>query len=259
MRQAKKIIVKIGTSVLMEPGGNVDMHILTGLAKSIAHLTMNRRQVALVSSGAVNVGSEHLKLSPRMVSVCAAAGQSLLTAVYVSVFSELRLRTGQILLTGEEFLNPQRHTSLRKTLQRMLEISVVPVINENDVVTHTLNSSQERPFSDNDMLASLIAHTIEADLLILLTDVDGLYTNHPDHIRATLISKVTGDGCLSGWGQGRNNRGRGGMQAKLRAAAHAVRGNKRIAVIANGRLPNVLDRLIAGHEIGTLVTDQEER
>lgn len=256
---ARSVVVKIGTRVLVRDDGNVAIEVLDDVAKSIADLCATGRQVLLVSSGAVGIGAGCLDLSPEMVSVCAATGQTVLTALYHNAFKRLGIATAQILVTDDDFQQADRHAKLGDTLRHLLKLSVVPIVNENDVVTHFPGRDPNtRVFSDNDMLASLIAGTVGADLLVVLTDVDGVYTNHPDDENSSLIPHVAGD--LRGviFTERTNPHSRGGMQAKLRATTQAVRNNGLIALIANGRTPNVLNLIMKGLPIGTLIAGKEE-
>lgn len=255
---AKTIVVKIGSKVLVHQDGGVATEVLDSIAESVADLRANGRQVLVVSSGAVGIGAGCLNVPLDMVSVCAAAGQSVLTALYHETFKRQGIAIAQILVTDDDFTREERQTKLRKTLRHLLELSVVPVINENDVVTHSPDAEpNSRLISDNDMLAALIAHAINADLLVVLTDVDGVYTTHPSDTDALLISQMTGPAHIFTSPEEISERGRGGMQAKIRAASRAVDGNKRIAVIANGRAPKVLNRILEGQQVGTLIASRE--
>jgi glutamate 5-kinase len=258
--RARTVVVKVGTKVLVRDDGNVAIEVLNDIARSIVNLSAMGRKVLLVSSGAVGIGAACLDLSPELVSVCAAAGQIVLTALYHNAFTRLGIATAQILVTDDDFQQDDRHTKLGDTLRHLIDLSVVPIINENDVVTHLPDKDPNtRIFSDNDMLASLIAGTVGADLLVVLTDVDGVYTHYPGDENSLLIPHVAGDlrGVISA--QRINRNGRGGMQAKLRATTQAARNNGLIAVIANGRTPDVLNLIMKGLPIGTLVAGEEER
>lgn len=255
---ARTVVVKIGTKVLVHEDGSVATEVLDSIAESVAQLRATGRQVLLVSSGAVGIGAGCLNVAPGLVSVCAAAGQSVLTALYHEAFKKREIAIAQILVTDDDFLREDRQAKLRNTLLLLVELCVVPVINENDVVTHSPDvDPNSRLISDNDMLAALVAKAVDADLLVVLTDVDGVYTSHPSDADALFISQMTGSVRVFDFGEQISERGRGGMQAKIRAASQAVSGNKRIAVIANGRLPKVLDRILAGQQIGTLIASRE--
>jgi glutamate 5-kinase len=257
---AETIVVKVGTKVLVREDGNVATDVLGRITESVADLRTNGRDVALVSSGAVGIGAGHLKISPEMVSVCAATGQSLLTAMYQSAFLKRNIAVAQILVTDDDFVQTHREAELRRTLRHLLELSVVPIINENDAVTHSPECDPEtRLLSDNDVLAALIAKTINAHLLVLLTDVDGVYTSHPRDKDALLIPQMTGSAHLFNSAETISELGRGGMQAKVEAASRAAKESNLVAVIANGRIPNVLHRIMEGQRIGTLIAARENQ
>jgi glutamate 5-kinase len=192
------------------------------------------------------------------MQACAAIGQSRLMAIYDDAFDKLGCRTAQVLLTEDDFRDPERYSNLRSTLVSLLAMGVIPVINENDTVStveldHPPDSPErERVFGDNDKLSALVMTHIDADLLLLLSDVDGLYNGDPSADAAELISQVpTIDDVVRSFAQGKNGRGRGGMASKLEAARIATEAN-RFAVIANGRLPNVIERVCEGEILGTL-------
>ena len=258
LRRARTIVVKVGTRVFVQPEGCVAVEVLNGLVKSIATLRLSGRRVLLVSSGAVGIGANHLKISPGMVSVCAAAGQSVLTSMYQNAFALLEVAAAQILVTDDDFTDADRHERLRSTLQHLTRLGVVPIINENHVATDAEDrQSDRRIFSENDMLASLVATAVGADLLVLLTDVDGVYDGHPNHGNASLIPQITGGVDDFELAEQVGELSRGGIKAKLRAVAHAVETNRLVAVIANGRTPDVLENIVRGQQIGTLIAPAE--
>src|SRR6185437_5541244 len=193
--------------------------------------------------------------SHRLVSVCAAAGQSVLTSLYQQAFCEHGIHVAQILVTADDFATPSRNKKLTQTLRDLIEAGALPILNENDAISgsQTENDSA-RLFSENDMLASLIARELHADLLVFLTDVDGVYDLHPENPDASLISELQGE-HVEADAESRN--GRGGVRAKVTAALHATRERHTVAVIANGRTPNVLERILSGDQIGTLVAPLE--
>jgi glutamate 5-kinase len=244
LESAQTVIVKVGTKVLLDPDGSIAEDAFSGLAKSIAELQKNGRRVLLVSSGAVGLGAKSLGLSPNLIPVCAAAGQSVLTTLYHRAFAELGIAVAQILVTDEDFKTAEREQRLLKTLEHLGDLGVVPILNENDVV--------------NDMLASLVARAVNADLLIILTDVDGIYDAHPDSSEAALIPEIRGAHVVES-AESVSEFGRGGIQAKLKAALHAAHVHRVMAVIANGRTPGVLEKIIEGHQIGTLIAPLEAK
>lgn len=258
-----RLVLKVGTNVLVDANGGLAASVLAELAASVARLLQSGRQVVLVSSGAVGLGRHRLDAAlhapvaldtPAHRSACAAAGQSWLTALYHDAFHQHGVPIAQVLVTSDDFLDPDRSAGLRDTLGHLLSLGIVPVVNENDVVSHYGGLAEERLFHDNDQLAALLAPLLESKLLILLTDVDGLYTLNPAQAGAELIGSLAqiSDEHFENAGAG-GPRGRGGMRSKLIAVVRARRDPNLVAIIANGRLPRVLDRIMAGEEIGTII------
>lgn len=258
-----RMVVKIGTNVLMRDDGGVSIGAFYGIAESLANIRRAGREVLLVSSGAVGLGMQRLKLPSRpseltLVQACAAVGQSRLMSMYDDAFDKLGFRVAQVLLTEDDFLDSRRHENLRATLTTLLQLGVIPVINENDTVS---TAELDRPaggpervriFGDNDKLSALVMTHIDADLLVLLSNVDGLYTDDPQAQGATLIPELDSlDERVRGYARGGNGRGRGGMETKLEAVRIANE-DGRPAIIANGRTPGVLDSILAGKPVGTL-------
>lgn len=254
---ARRVIIKIGTNVLFnESNGEPALDGLNALVGSIGAMLRSNVQVAVVSSGAVAMGALRLRISAHQSSVCAAAGQSALIALYEDAFSRAGLHTAQLLLTSHDFDSHRSAEHVRSTLESLLALGTVPVVNENDVTssfcrTHT---TADR-FRDNDMLAALLAAQLQADLLILLTDVDGVYSTSPRCQGAKLIRELAVDELASlNLSAEKSDRGRGGIASKLNAVFAAVdRCDGMLAFIANGRTPDVLDQLISGHEVGTVL------
>src|SRR5271166_105032 len=261
--QAHRIVIKVGTNVVMRDDGRLALSQLYGIAEAVARLRQQGRDVLMVSSGAVGLGMERIGLANRptelsLIQACAAIGQSRLMAIYDDAFDKLGCRTAQVLLTEDDFRDPARYSNLRSTLVSLLALGVIPVINENDTVStaeldHPSDSSErERVFGDNDKLSAMVMTHIDAGLLLLLSDVAGLYTSDPRTDGANLIAQVRGvtDEVLK-FAQGKNGRGRGGMSTKLEAARIATEAGG-LAVIANGRLPHVIERVCDGEIVGTL-------
>jgi len=260
---ASRIVVKVGTNVIMRSDGAVSIGVLYGIAESLANLRREGKQVILVSSGAVGLGMQRLGLASRPTKVaaiqaCAAVGQSRLMSMYDDAFEKLGYRVAQVLLTEDDFIDPTRHENLRAALATLLELGVIPIINENDTVSTAelehpeQGGERRRVFGDNDKLSALVLTHIHGDLLILLSDVDGVYTGDPQSEGATLISESAGvTDAIRNFARGGNGRGRGGMQTKLEAVRIANEAY-RPAVIANGRTPGILDMLCSGKTVGTL-------
>ena len=257
LANADDIVVKVGTKVLMGADGSVASEVLHRLVRSIATLRSRGCRVVLVSSGAVGIGANALGISDRLVSVCAAAGQSVLTSLYQQAFREHGIHVAQILVTAEDFATPSRSAKLTQTLRDLLDAGALPILNENDAISGSqAENDSARAFSENDMLASLIARELHADLLVFLTDVDGVYDLHPEDRDAALISELQGEHVET---DAESRNGRGGVRAKVKAAIHATRERHTVAVIANGRTPNVLERILDGDHIGTLVAPVEAK
>ena len=255
----RRIVVKLGTNVIMRPDGRVALGLLCGLVESIAALRELGHEILVVSSGSIGLGIERLGLAQRPsdlaeIQACAAIGQSRLMSIYDDAFDRLGCRIAQVLLTEDDFRDPTRHANLRRTLQALLSLGVIPIVNENDTVStleldrpseasQAAGEVQDRIFGDNDKLSALLMTHIDADLLILLSDVDGLFDRSPADPTATLIPLVPAiTDEIRAHAHGGNGRGRGGMVSKLEAARIVTEAGH-TAVIANGRTPRVLERI----------------
>ena len=257
-----RIVVKLGTNVIMRQDGRVALGLLCGLVEQIAALRADGLEVLVVSSGAVGLGMERLGLMERptaiaQIQACAAIGQSRLMALYDDAFARMNSPIAQVLLTEDDFRDPERHANLRATLDALLTMGVIPIVNENDTVSTAeldqpaSNPRVEKIFGDNDKLSALLVKHIDADLLVLLSDVDGLYDKPPQEAGARVIARVEEiDEHVLALADGGNGRGRGGMASKLESARIVLRAGKQV-VIANGRTPQVLERIIAGEQLGT--------
>jgi glutamate 5-kinase len=258
----KRIVVKLGTNVIMRADGKVALGLLCGLVEQIAALRAQGVEVLVVSSGSIGLGVERLGLAERPtaleeIQACAAVGQSRLMALYDDAFDRLGCRIAQVLLTEDDFRDPLRHNNLRATLRALLSLGVIPIVNENDTVsTMELDrpaalEPRERIFGDNDKLSALLMKHIDADLLVLLSDVDGLYDRNPADAGAQLLPEVVCiDDTILALAHGGNGRGRGGMASKLESARIALEAGKPV-IIANGRTPQVLERIVRGEAVGT--------
>ena len=261
--EIRRVVVKLGTNVIMRADGKVALGLLYGLVESVAAVREQGVEVLMVSSGAVGLGVERLGLPARPtalaeVQACAAVGQSRLMALYDDAFDRLGCRIAQVLLTEDDFRDPVRHANLRATLDSLLTLGVIPIVNENDTVS-TMELDRpasaaergERIFGDNDKLSALLMEHIGADLLVLLSDVDGLYDRDPQMAEAAVLAAVpvVDEGVLA-MAHGGNGRGRGGMLSKLESVRIALHAGKQ-AVIANGRTTRVLERILAGEAVGT--------
>jgi glutamate 5-kinase len=251
--RARRLVVKVGSTLVTDEGRGVDLAAVARWAEEIAALKDEGRQVALVSSGAIAEGMRRLGWSKRPAAMhalqaAAAVGQMGLVQAYEAAFSRFGLRTAQVLLTHDDLADRRRYLNARSTLLTLLELAAIPIINENDTVT-----TDEIRFGDNDTLAALVTNLIEADALVLLTDRDGLYSSDPrKDPAATLVRQGrAGDPALEAMASGAGSElGRGGMLTKVLAAGRAARSGAS-TVIANGREERVLRRLAAGDWIGT--------
>ena len=268
---ARRVVIKLGTSTVMGAQGELSSERMEPIVQAIANLQTDHRQVVLVSSGAVGLGRGWLGLHPSRLKdmatkqACAAVGQSLLMEAYKRLFGAYGVKTAQVLLTEEDFSNWRRYSNLRRTMEKLIGFAVLPIVNENDTVStaelETVgDSSRAAAFSDNDRLAALVMSGLEADALILLTNVDGLLGTETSTkqkrtgsgIRPQLIpmiSKVTPE--LRTVACGPSQSGRGGMVTKLQAAEIAMNCGG-VAVIANGNRPETLPRIFAGEPEGTV-------
>lgn len=252
-KQAQRIVIKVGSSLVTNDGRGLDIAAIHGWAKQISPLKEQGRQVLLVSSGAVAEGMQRLGWERRPSQVhdlqaAAAVGQMGLAQAYETCFSALSMRTAQVLLTHADLTDRVRYLNARSTLLTLLQLNVVPVINENDTVV-----TDEIKFGDNDTLAALVANLVEADLLVILTDQAGLFSADPRRdATAKLISDaIASDPELERMAGGAGSHlGRGGMITKVLAAKRAARSGAH-TVIASGREPNVLLRLAQGESLGT--------
>ncbi len=255
VRSARRYVVKIGSALLTNEGRGLDRVAIQGWVDQIAELRKLGIEVVLVSSGAVAEGMKRLGWKNRPVAVhdlqaAAAVGQMGLVQAYESCFQHHHIHTAQVLLTHEDLSNRKRYLNTRSTLRTLLALGVVPVINENDTV-----ATEEIQLGDNDTLGALVAGLIEADLLIILTDQEGMYEADPRQVPdAPLVrlAKANDPRLLAMAGAESGALGRGGMVTKVKAAARAARAGV-ATIIAWGRTEQVLTHIAAGEEIGTLL------
>jgi glutamate 5-kinase len=263
LRAARRVVVKVGTTTVTGSDGELCLERVEPIVRSIALLMKTGRQVVLVSSGAVGLGRGWLGLHPSRLNdlvtkqACAAVGQSLLMDAYKNLFAKWEIKIAQVLLTEEDFTNWGRYSNLQHTMEKLIGFGVLPIVNENDTVsTAELESvapgTRAVAFSDNDRLAALVMSGLEADALVLLTNVDGLLGSALENSETgdviPLVDEMTPE--LMALGAGPSSSGRGGMRTKLEAATIAMNCGG-TAVIANGNVPDVIDRVFAGDKIGT--------
>nr|WP_314621714.1 glutamate 5-kinase [uncultured Noviherbaspirillum sp.] len=258
IQHAKRLIVKVGSSLVTNDGKGLDHVAIARWAEQIAHLRTMGKEVVLVSSGAIAEGMQRLGFEKRPTGIhelqaCAAVGQMGLAQIYETSFRAHQLGTAQVLLTHADLADRERYLNARSTLFTLLKFGVVPIINENDTVV-----TDEIKFGDNDTLGALVANLIEGDALIILTDQRGLYTADPRRDpHARFVDEATaGDPALEAMAGGAGSGiGRGGMLTKILAAKRAATSGAH-TVIAWGREERVLSRLAAGEAIGTQLTAQ---
>jgi glutamate 5-kinase len=252
--KAKRIVIKIGTNILTKKAG-VDAGYVRTIAGQVNALLTAGRQVVIISSGAIGMGAGQLETATvkdiKMRQACAAIGQPLLMAEYRKSFLRYGVTVAQVLLTAEVLSNRKTYLNLRNSIETLLKLSVVPILNENDSVSTAEIGSA---FGDNDKLSALVASKIDADLLIMLSDIDTLYDRNPqkfsDARPIRTVFEITDSLIRSAGGKG-STHGTGGMKTKLEAAKIASNAGCRI-VLANGRVKNVIGRIIKGDEIGTI-------
>ncbi len=262
MRNLKSdtIVVKIGTSSLTYDNGKMNFKFIDELTMVLCNLKNQGKNVVLVSSGAIGVGVSKLRLSKRPDDIktkqaTAAVGQCQLMSIYDRCFSLYGQDVAQILITKYVIDNEQSKTNAKNTLDELFKMNVVPIVNENDVI-----STAEIEFGDNDTLSAYVAELINADLLIILTDIDGYYTQNPkENKNARLvpeINEITPEIMEKAGGAG-STRGTGGMYTKLLAAQIALKSDI-ATVITSGKNPNDIYSIVEGKEIGTLIRKKKD-
>lgn len=261
LKDKKKIIVKIGSSSLTHPEtGNLNLSKMEKLVRVLCDLKNSGKDVILVSSGAIAVGKKSLELAERPKSLaqkqaCAAVGQGFLIMTYQKIFAEYNQRIAQILITKYTMINEVSRVNAENTFNELLGMGVIPVVNENDTI-----STDEIQFGDNDKLSAIVAALIGADLLILLSDIDGMYTDdpntNPDAKFIDLVTNIDENLVSMGKGSSASDVGTGGMSAKIMAARIATKAGADM-VIANGNDVGNILRIVNGENVGTLFTQHK--
>ncbi len=258
-KDAQLIVVKVGTRVLTQADGHLDPSRLRQLADDICALRNDNRQVVLVSSGAVGAGMSHLGLTDRPTDLArlqavAAIGQAKLIDAYDRHFGKHGVHAAQVLLTSDVVDDRRRYLNVRNTLLALLELDTIPIVNENDTVSV---DELVATFGDNDRLAALVTTLLRASLLVILSDVDGLYDRPPDEAGAKVISVVPqiDDQVHSYVIDSANDLSKGGMASKLTAAKIATTAGENV-IVASGKQPGLLQQICAGEEVGTLFIAQ---
>lgn len=260
LADSRRWVIKIGSSLVTDEGRGLDASAIASWAEQIAQLRERGKEIILVSSGAVAEGMARLGWNTRPHAVhelqaAAAVGQMGLVQSYESCFKQHGLHTAQILLTHEDLSSRQRYLNARSTLRTLLDLRTIPIINENDTV-----ATEEIRFGDNDTLAALVANLVEADVLIILTDQHGLFTEDPNkNPDAELISQgMANDPAFQRMaGPSAGNLGQGGMSTKISAAQRAARSGT-ATLITNGRTPNALTRIANNENLGSLLLPDRE-
>lgn len=263
----KRVVIKLGTNVLRNEDGEIALSRIYSFIEDISKLVQAGKEVILVTSGAVGLGKKKLNLDSTegdgIKQACAAVGQSRLMSFYENGFGVYRIPIAQILLTEDDFSLRHRYLSLRTTLNKLLELGVIPIINQNDTVLtiqpNDMFAGIKVCFADNDKLSALVASELDADLLILLTDINGLYTSNPKvYPDAKLIKEVN---CVTdeilALGTDASEGGRGGMKTKLEAAKLVTRFGGKV-LIANGKEPYVISRIFNEEDLGTMFIPTDE-
>jgi len=256
-----RIVVKVGTSTLTNDIGENNLRSFDRLACVLADIQNMGRKVILVSSGAIALGTNRMKMKARPTSMrdkqaAAAVGQCSLMNLYGKFFNDYDKTIAQILLNAEDMEHEEKKENLTNTFDTLLEMDVIPVVNENDSVSYTEIESKDRLFGDNDMLSAVVAVLCKACTLVILSDIDGFYDCDPRlNPNAQLIKCVSNidDDVLSLAGGAGSRRGRGGMQTKLQAARLATSQGIN-TIISNGKNPEMLYDIIKGREAGTIFT-----
>lgn len=253
LNKVRRIVVKVGSSTLTHSNGRLNINQIELIVRQLASLHNEGFEIILVTSGAIGAGIGKLGLKQRPKTIpekqaAAAVGQGILLHMYEKLFGEYGQIVGQILLTREDIENETRLLNSRNTLSTLLEKGIIPIINENDAV-----AVEEIKFGDNDTLSALVANIVKADLLILLSDIDGLYNDNPrKNPNAKIINwvnEITAEIEIVAGGAG-SNLGTGGMLTKINAAKIAVSSGT-VMIIANGSIPHIIEDIVKGAEIGT--------
>lgn len=258
IKNANRIVVKVGTSTLTYDNGNINLTRIEKLARVLSDLMNSGKQITLVTSGAIGVGVSKLKLKEKPTTIrekqaVAAVGQCELMHIYSKFFGEYSHVVGQVLLTRDVVEDDHIRENVCNTFETLLEKGIVPIVNENDTVSIDEIENIVR-FGDNDNLSAIVSNLVNADLLIILSDIDGFYDsdprNNPDSKLIKQIDKITPEleECCGGAG---SNLGTGGMVTKLTAAKTATEAGVNM-ILANGKEPEILLDIVSGEEIGTL-------
>lgn len=261
LKNAKRVVVKVGTSTITYSNGKRNFSQIDRLARELSDLQNQGKEIILVTSGAVAVGVDRMGLPKKPDTIpgkqaAAAVGQGVLMHTYEKFFADYGQVVAQVLLTKTESIDRHRYTNSRNTFMELLKQRVIPIVNENDVV-----ALDELKIGDNDNMSALVAGIVDADLVIILSDIDGLYTanpqTNPDAELVPLVTEITPEIEASAGGVG-SARGTGGMTTKIQAAKASTSSGINL-VIASGTEKNAIPRILAGENIGTLFVSRENR
>jgi len=261
LNKVKKIVLKVGSAVITKEDEGLDYQVLHNLSYEINRLCKSGYKVVLVSSGAIACGRAKLKYYKKPISLTekqalAAVGQAALIQAYENMFQQYGIQVAQVLLTNEDLSQRERYLNAKKTLETLLNWKIIPIVNENDTVT-----TEGIRFSDNDILSALVAGTIEADILIVLSDVDSLYKEdpriNPQAERISEVEEITPE-IMNMAGKNPGRLGRGGMYSKL-LSAQMVNSMGIPMVILPGRMPLVIEKFWSGEDIGTIFWAKERK
>ncbi|MHC5375180.1 glutamate 5-kinase [Enterococcus sp. LJL120] len=256
--KAQRIVVKVGTSTLIYPNGTINLSAIDQLAFVLADLNNQGKEIILVSSGAIGVGLNKLQMATRPPTIpeqqaVAAVGQTELMNIYAQRFSTYSQQTGQVLMTRDVIDFPESRQNVTNTLEQLLQMQVIPIVNENDAVSVD-ELDHLTKFGDNDQLSAIVAQLTKADILIMLSDIDGFYSANPlTNPEAKLYSHITAidENLMAQAGDKGSSFGTGGMRSKLKAAQRVLE-NDSAMVLANGKQPQIIFEILAGKTIGTL-------
>lgn len=258
MSEKKIVVVKIGTNSLTTESGRLDLNNLRDIVNQISKTaTEHNINFVVVTSGAVTSGAEHIGFSPKSLpekQAAASVGQILLMQEYAYFFETLGFKTGQILLTKDNFTDPNRKANIKNTMAELISRNIIPIINENDSI-----STEEIQFGDNDALSADVAILVNADMLILLTDTEGVFDDNPKlNKSAKLIEQISeiSEDLLNQTGGTLSPTSKGGMKSKLTAAKRCREHGIRV-VIAGGREANVISNIVNGQKVGTQIGNWE--
>ncbi|MCD7879476.1 MAG: glutamate 5-kinase [Candidatus Gastranaerophilales bacterium] len=261
INEAKRVVFKFGTNVLRNDDKEISLSRIYTFIEEISKLHRQGKEIIIVTSGAVGLGAKKLNAdSSESLSIkqaCAAVGQCQLMSIYEDGFNKYSINTAQVLLTEDDFDNRIKYLSLNNVLNTLLGLDVIPIINQNDTVSTSELEGSENPlfgvsFSDNDKLSALVASKLDADLLVILSDIDGLYDDNPkENPNAKLIEKVENiTEEIENYGQSASKGGRGGMKTKLQAAK-VVTHSGGYVIIANGKVSGIISKIFSGEKTGT--------